>query len=72
MSREEGRKDGKRSRCREHHCESNQCAASAERPIMNGVDKVVTPDMCVYCFDVLIGHLSRAHPPKNPFFPNDE
>lgn len=72
MSREDGRKEGKRSRSREHNREISKCLANVAQPLGSGQKRVVTPDMCVYCFDVLIGHLTRSHVPKNPFFPNDE
>lgn len=40
----------------------------------NGISrsKYVSPEMCVYCFDVLISHLNRTNSPKTPHFSNDE
>lgn len=34
-------------------------------------DKVITSEMCFYCFDVLRSHLLRTEPPKKPLFTND-
>ncbi len=39
----------------------------------NGVcQRYVCPEMCFYCFDVLIAHLNSANSPKTPHFSNDE
>lgn len=46
--------------------------------IPNGVRsqmEVVCPEMCCYCFDVLISHLTNTNGSRNPFlkfFTNDE
>ena len=46
---------------------------SVPRPLENGVDKrVVCQEMCCYCFDVLIGHLTNSHAPRSPYFTNEE
>ncbi|XP_003391476.2 PREDICTED: AMMECR1-like protein [Amphimedon queenslandica] len=33
---------------------------------------VVSPDMCYYCFDVLLAHLTQSPSPRSPHFSNDE
>lgn len=33
---------------------------------------VVTPEMCCYCFDVLVAQLTHTSPPKTAHFTNDE
>ena len=36
-------------------------------------NQVVSPEMCCYCFDVLIGHLNGGHSHKTAYYiPNDE
>lgn len=35
--------------------------------------KIVSPEMCCYCFDVLIGHLNGGHSHKSTYYiPNEE
>ena len=34
--------------------------------------RIVTSEMCCYCFDVLISYLTRSQAPRNPFFTNEE
>lgn len=33
--------------------------------------RVVSKEMGFYCFDVLLSHLEKCEPPRNPSFPND-
>ena len=33
--------------------------------------RVIRPEMCFFCFDVLYCHLHDLHPPENPSFTND-
>lgn len=39
--------------------------------LTNGYAAVVCPEMCYYCFDVLISHLNQAQAPRSPIFVND-
>lgn len=34
--------------------------------------RVVSQEMCCYCFDVLLAHLTHSPPPRTAHFPNDE
>ena len=34
--------------------------------------RVVGPDMCIYCFDVLVAYLTGGQSPRSPHFTNDE
>jgi len=34
--------------------------------------KIIKPEMCYYCFDVLYSHLYDLSPPQVPSFPNDQ
>lgn len=34
-------------------------------------DRIASPDMCFFCFDVLYGSLHNLEPPKAPNFTND-
>lgn len=34
--------------------------------------KVVCPEMCCFCFDVLVHHLTRTQAPRSPYFTNEE
>ncbi|GFR07344.1 hypothetical protein TNCT_382471 [Trichonephila clavata] len=40
-------------------------------PNLHKGDKVICPEMCFFCFDVLDSHLNRRDPPKTPSFSND-
>lgn len=33
--------------------------------------KIIRPEMCIFCFDVLYCHLNQINPPENPSFSND-
>jgi len=33
--------------------------------------KIIRPEMCIFCFDVLYCHLNEINPPENPSFSND-
>ena len=35
-------------------------------------EPVVCPEMCVYCFDVLVAHLTKSQSPRSPHFTNEE
>ena len=36
-------------------------------------NSIVSPEMCCYCFDVLIGHLNGGHSHKTCYYiPNEE
>lgn len=36
-------------------------------------NRIVSPEMCCYCFDVLIGHLNGGHSHKATYYiPNEE
>lgn len=44
-------------------------------PLGNGYhhdNNIVCPEMCYYCFDVLVAHLTRSPSPRSPHFINDE
>ena len=45
-------------------------------PQVNGIlsssSRVVSQEMCCYCFDVLLAHLTHSPPPRAAHFPNDE
>lgn len=34
--------------------------------------RIVGPDMCMYCFDVLVAYLTGGQSPRSPHFTNDE
>ncbi|GIX86308.1 AMME syndrome candidate gene 1 protein homolog [Caerostris darwini] len=40
-------------------------------PSIPKTDKVICPEMCFFCFDVLLYHLDNHSPPKTPSFSND-
>jgi len=44
--------------------------ASPRKQPMNGY-KIIRPEMCFFCFDVLYCHLHELHPPEDPFFSNE-
>ena len=50
--------------------------ATASRPPLSTLDRktsTVSPDMCCYCFDVLIGHLNGGYSRKTSYYiPNEE
>ena len=57
--------------------EGPHSAAVGGAGLSNGVchsteSSVVSPDMCYYCFDVLLAHLTQAPSPRSPHFSNDE
>lgn len=35
-------------------------------------EAIVCPEMCVYCFDVLVAHLTKSQSPRSPHFTNAE
>lgn len=52
---------------------SEQDGQALTLPIQNGYhERVVCPEMCCYCFDVLIAHLTHTGSPRSPHFANDE
>ena len=76
MSKEESKKE-KRSKKHEKHekevavVHHNGIGLSvsnghAERP------RVVCSDMCCFCFDILVSHLTSTQTPRNPYFTNEE
>jgi uncharacterized protein (TIGR00296 family) len=40
--------------------------------VMNGYDVTVCPEMCCFCFDVLLSHLKAEKAPKSPKFTNNK
>ncbi len=49
-------------------------ASTLAQPVLERrKNQVVSPEMCCYCFDVLIGHLNGGHSHKTSYcIPNDE
>ncbi len=88
MSKEETRRDNrteKRSRKRDKPDEDEEAHGHQSNHLTNLLDgharglngfsqpnKVVCPEMCCFCFDVLLHHLTRAQAPRSPYFTNDE
>lgn len=73
MSKEEGRKEQKRVRKHDRHGKDGHSGLNGI--VQNGVSEpssVVSPEMCCFCFDVLISHLTTSQTPRNPYFVNDE
>lgn len=63
--------------------EEEKCEAKIEEgrldaplpPVINGYHhpaRAVSQEMCCFCFDVLVAHLTHSPPPRNAHFPNDE
>ncbi len=87
MSKEETKRDhksDKRSKKREKPdvSEESRCHPSHHHPVLmnghsNGLNgfaqpKVVCPEMCCFCFDVLVGHLTKTQTSRSPYFTNEE
>ena len=73
MSKEEGKKE-KRSKKHEKH-EKETAVANHNGVAQNGHaerPRVVCSDMCCFCFDVLISHLTSTQTPRSPYFTNEE
>ena len=39
---------------------------------LNDPPRIVCPEMCCFCFDILISHLTKAQTPRSPYFTNEE
>lgn len=52
-------------------CSSNDDKPAHLNGLTNGYAPVVCPEMCYYCFDVLISHLNQTEVPRSPIFVND-
>lgn len=64
MSDKYSPKDQKHSK--KHERKEHICENGLDRP------RIVCSEMCCYCFDVLISHLTSSQAPRNPFFTNEE
>ena len=78
MSKEESKKE-KRSKKHEKH----EKEVAVVHHMHNGIGpslsnghaekpRVVCSDMCCFCFDILICHLTSTQSPRNPYFTNEE